>query len=985
MTGIQEAVPDDDPAPDHDVRALMRIIPFRRLWLALGLSSFGDWLGLLATAALASQLAGHSYTAENFAIAGVFILRLAPAVVLGPLAGAFADRLDRRWTLVLGDLLRFVLFISIVVVGTLPWLYIATVLVECVALFWGPANDATIPNLVPRRRLEAANQIGLVATYGSAPVAAAAYAGLALLTGGLGSIPGVPKVQPSSVALLVDALTFLISAIVIWRMDFPKSTARAAVAQVGVVRSIVEGWRFVGATPVVRGLVIGMLGAFAAGGFVIGLAQTFVTDLGAGQPGFGVLFGAVFVGLAAGMWAGPLILSGLSRRRMFGLSLACAGLFLVLLALVPNLILAVLFTVAVGACGGVAWVTGYTLLGLEVDDEVRGRTFAFLQSAARVVLVLVLAAGPAIAGAVGTHRIRLPTGVDLTYNGAAWVFLLAGVLATVLGVTAYRQMDDRPGAALRADLLDAWSGRREQPRPAARQHTGWFIAFEGGDGTGKSTQARMLSDWLRDDQGYDVVLTREPGATPVGVRLREVLLGDGEGVGPRSEALLFAADRAHHVDSLVRPALSRGAIVITDRFVDSSIAYQGAGRALDPDDLGYISRWATGGLVPDLTVLLDVPPEISRVRRANDPRRSGADRLESLPEDFHDRVRLSFLELARREPHRYLVLDGSDPREEIQAAIRHRVRELVPISARRRAELAARLRAEEEARTRRAAAESEVRRLDAELRGRTRDEAQARQRARRRARDEAERQLQAEADRLLREQEGWGPAPSTSTDPAVAPAVAPSAAAPASKPPAAKPSAAKPPATTLSAAKQPASPVATPVAQPLAAPPPPPPAAAPPVAPVSRAPAGTPATPATPATARPTTAPKAPAPAPVTSAGHPHANRPWFAGDEEVRATGRHRPDPAPTPPVDAERMHETSPLPAVPAAPPTPAAPPVSHAPAAPPVSAAPPDGGFADWSHQRLELPDDDGQPDGSGQPPTTLPLDLGDEIFGLPRRGE
>jgi len=123
----------------------------------------------------------------------------------------------------------------------------------------------------------------------------------------------------------------------------------------------------------------------------------------------------------------------------------------------------------------------------------------------------------------------------------------------------------------------------------------------------------------------------------------------------------------------------------------------------------------------------------------------------------------------------------------------------------------------------------------------------------------------------------------------------------------------------------------------------------------------------------------------VTSAGHPHANRPWFAGDEEVRATGRHRPDPAPTPPVDAERMHETSPLPAVPAAPPTPAAPPVSHAPAAPPVSAAPPDGGFADWSHQRLELPDDDGQPDGSGQPPTTLPLDLGDEIFGLPRRGE
>ncbi len=548
VTGTLELVPDGDTAPDHDVRALLRITPFRRLWLALGLSSFGDWLGLLATAALAKNLASGSYTSENFAIAGVFILRLAPAVVLGPLAGAFADRLDRRWTLVLGDVLRFVLFASIVLVGTLPWLYVATVLVECVALFWGPANDATIPNLVPRRRLEAANQLGLVATYGSAPLAAAVYAGLALVIGGLGSIPGVAKIEPSSVALWVDALTFLVSAVVIWRLDFPQSTGRAAAAQVGLVRSITDGWRFVAATPVVRGLVIGMLGAFAAGGFVIGLAQTFVSDLGAGQPGFGVLFGAVFVGLAAGMWTGPLILAGLSRRRLFGLSLIAAGLFLVLLALVPNLVLAVLFTVAVGACGGVAWVTGYTLLGLEVNDEVRGRTFAFLQSAARVVLVLVLAAGPAIAGSVGTHHLRLPTGVDLTYNGAAWVFLLAGVLATVLGVTAYRQMDDRPGAALRADLLDAWAGRREQPRPTGRQHPGWFVAFEGGDGTGKTTQARQLSDWLRDDQGYDVVLTREPGATPVGVRLREVLLGDGEGVGPRSEALLFAADRVQHVD-----------------------------------------------------------------------------------------------------------------------------------------------------------------------------------------------------------------------------------------------------------------------------------------------------------------------------------------------------------------------------------------------------------------------------------------------------
>src|SRR3954453_23301083 len=171
----------DEAAPEHDVGAVLRIKPFRKLWLALLGSSFGDWLGLLATAPPAKHLASGSYTAENFAIAGVFILRLLPAVLLGPLAGAVADRLDRRWTLVLGDVLRFALFATIPLIGTLTWLYVATVLIECVALFWMPAKDATIPNLVPPKRLETANQISLVATYGTAPVAAVVYAALALL------------------------------------------------------------------------------------------------------------------------------------------------------------------------------------------------------------------------------------------------------------------------------------------------------------------------------------------------------------------------------------------------------------------------------------------------------------------------------------------------------------------------------------------------------------------------------------------------------------------------------------------------------------------------------------------------------------------------------------------------------------------------------------------------------------------------------------
>jgi dTMP kinase len=744
--------------PDHDVGAVLKIIPFRRLWTALALSSFGDWLGLLATAAMANNLAGGSFTKENFAIAGVFILRLAPAVFLGPLAGALADRIDRRWNLVFGDLARFILFASIPLVGTLTWLYSATLLIECFALFWMPAKDATVPNLVPRRRLEAANQISLVATYGTAPLAAVVYAGLALLGELVGRfVPVAAQINPISVALWFNALTFLVSALTIWNLDIPPRSGPAAEKQAGVLRLIIDGWKFVGSTPVVRGLVLGMLGAFAAAGFVIGLAKTFVRVLGAGEAGFGVLFGAVFVGLAAGMWLGPRLLGDFSRRRMFGLSLATAGLSLMVLALVPDLVLATLCTVVVGACGGVAWVTGYTLLGLEVDDDVRGRTFAFLQSAARVVLVLVLSLGPAMAAPIGSHQIHVMRGWSLTYNGAAFVFLLAGVLALAMGITSYRQMDDRVGTPLRQDLARAWKSLRDRPVVAVgRQYDGVFVAFEGGDGAGKSTQVRELARWLTEDQEHDVVITREPGATRLGTHLRRLLLEEGEEGEPvdaRTEALLFAADRAHHVDTVIRPALERGAVVITDRYVDSSIAYQGAGRDLDADEVARLSRWATAGLVPDLTVLLDLPTEISRVRRAADAARSGEDRMESQPDDFHDRVRQRFLDLARREPHRYLVLDASDPREQLQEVIRRRVRDLAPISPAHRADLESKLSEEELARQRRASAESEVRRLDAELRGRSQDEARSRQEARRRAREEVERQLRAEEAERRRLQE----------------------------------------------------------------------------------------------------------------------------------------------------------------------------------------------------------------------------------------
>ncbi|RNI18334.1 dTMP kinase [Flexivirga caeni] len=193
-----------------------------------------------------------------------------------------------------------------------------------------------------------------------------------------------------------------------------------------------------------------------------------------------------------------------------------------------------------------------------------------------------------------------------------------------------------------------------------------FIAFEGGDGAGKTTQIELLRVRLVD-AGYDVVVTREPGGTPLGESIRAVLL-HGDHVAPRAEALLFAADRAHHVATVVRPALARGAVVLQDRYVDSSVAYQGAGRELDPADIKGLSMWATEGLLPDLTVLLDVTPEVGRARRG-----AVHDRLESEQDDFHARVREHYRDLAASSAERYLVIDASLPAEEIAAIVADRV------------------------------------------------------------------------------------------------------------------------------------------------------------------------------------------------------------------------------------------------------------------------------------------------------------------------
>ncbi|WP_313357974.1 dTMP kinase [Microbacterium sp.] len=206
------------------------------------------------------------------------------------------------------------------------------------------------------------------------------------------------------------------------------------------------------------------------------------------------------------------------------------------------------------------------------------------------------------------------------------------------------------------------------------EQPGLWITFEGGDGSGKTTQARLLAQWMQQ-RGRTVLHTREPGGSEVGTLVRDIVLHHRGDIAPRAEALLYAADRAHHVATVVRPALERGDVVIQDRYLDSSVAYQGAGRVLDAAEVRDLSLWATEGALPDLTVLLDLDP--STARRRLDADDKPFDRLEAEKEDFHARVRAAYLALAAAEPQRFLVVDASLDPDDIAVLIRARMSILV--------------------------------------------------------------------------------------------------------------------------------------------------------------------------------------------------------------------------------------------------------------------------------------------------------------------
>lgn len=384
-----------DPSGYAAIRSVLRIRPFRRLWIVLGAASFGDWLGLLATSVFAaSQVQGS--TAKGAAFGGVIAIRLLPALVLGPIAGVLADRFDRRWTMVICDVLRFVLFASIPMVAlagasggmVVLWATIATFLIESITLIWIPAKEAAVPNLIPRARLEAANQLTLITTYGLTPILAALVAAAldrsvrAIVAGG-----DLGWAEPAQLALWVNSFSRLATALVVAfgiKEISQAQTGERQRTEQSMRRQFAEGWKYIGQTRLVRGLVLGIFGAFAGGGIVIGTAKFFAASLGAGDAAFFLLFGAIFIGLALGIGLGPMVVKEMSRRRWFGMSIVLASAAVMTLAFAIHLSMAIVGAILVGAGAGMAFLAGTTLLGGEIKDEVRGRVFAVVQIGTRL-------------------------------------------------------------------------------------------------------------------------------------------------------------------------------------------------------------------------------------------------------------------------------------------------------------------------------------------------------------------------------------------------------------------------------------------------------------------------------------------------------------------------------------------------------------------------------------------------------------------------
>ncbi|MER5536886.1 dTMP kinase [Streptomyces mirabilis] len=747
--------PDDALVADsreRAVRALLRRPQLKRLWSAHLVGGVGDTLALLVLVILVLQAAiaegsfGGGYRGVALAVAAVFGARILAtllfgAVLLGPLTSLTSQEgpLDRRWTMVGADGLRAVLmllaplWIDWTPDNALAALLVLAFVTGVAERFWTVCRESAAPALLPAPPLEGATvrplpdhldalrRLSLRTAFVAVPIAAATLVVVSLVSNLLGAGIAWFDQHQGALASYVAAGLFAASLSVLTSLELPDTrTPRARSPLEGLRRPRTGTGVDNGRTGAIPLLVLACAAVAAAIAAAVAVSVLQAKDLGGGPVTYGLLVLALTGGVVIGIRTAPSVLPSLSRRRLLSLAIAFTGIALLAVGLVPDVTTVLLIAGLAGIGAGVAANTGHALLDQETEEYRRARTTEHLHAVVRVSVALGALLAPVVAAAIGPHRLENGKFV-FAHGGAAFTLMLVGALLLPVAALVLAKVDDRSGVPLRHDLLDALRGGDDPVQNSTAN--GFFIALEGGDGAGKSTQAEALAEWIRA-KGHEVVVTREPGATPVGKRLRSILLDvSSAGLSHRAEALLYAADRAEHVDTVVRPALERGAVVISDRYIDSSVAYQGAGRDLSPTEIARINRWATNGLVPHLTVLLDVSPEAARERFTEAP-----DRLESEPVEFHTRVRSGFLTLAAADPGRYLVVDAAQEPEAVTTVVRHRLDVMLPLSeAEVKAQEEARKAAEEEAR--RKAEEEAARKAEEERLERERQEQLARLRA----------------------------------------------------------------------------------------------------------------------------------------------------------------------------------------------------------------------------------------------------------------
>ncbi|MGZ4104971.1 MAG: dTMP kinase [Actinomycetota bacterium] len=657
-------------APSERPSGLLSLLKrryFRRMWAVTTVSSLGDWLGVFALVQYVSQPHQVAGAKAEFAVGGVLLFRVVPGLFFGPFAGVLADRFDRRRLMVAADMARALLIASIPWVHSLWQLYLVSAAMEMLGQMWMPSKDATIPNLVERDQLMMANQLSQISTYASFPFAGALIALLTIPAHFLGHV--LPSfANPVKLAFFVDAGTFLFSASRV--ATFPHELmqakrARAPGAAWNPFQDLLEGLRFIRSQQMVRTLVLGAWIAFSGGSAIISLGPIFARKLARSVQGqnaaWGTLIVAVGLGLVSGMMSAGWLSRRISRERLFPIGLMVGGVSAVGVSLMTSIQPALPITFAAGFGAGTAWVTTYTLLQAMTEDRLRGRTFATLQTGIQLSLFIGLAGWPLIAGAIGDHTLTTSRYV-IDLSGARIAMFAGGVFLFFSGISAARGIATARGIRKTARKRGL---RFTAPVLSGGARKGLFISFEGVEGAGKSTQLKLLYEWLRQ-QGREVIVTREPGGAPIAERIRHILLDTAnKGMDSKTEALLYAAGRAQHVAETIRPALERDAVVLCDRYIDSSLAYQGLARGLGEDDVLHLNEWATDELLPDLVILLHLDAEHGLARLEGDP-----DRMESEDVSFHRKVGEAYLHLAREYPSRFAVVDASGTKEQVHAQVR---------------------------------------------------------------------------------------------------------------------------------------------------------------------------------------------------------------------------------------------------------------------------------------------------------------------------